>query len=40
MSVLMPQMALTAIDDALFNPNTSILAGLLQVLAGVLSSAR
>jgi len=29
MSVLMPQMALTAIDDALFNPNTSILAGLL-----------
>lgn len=29
MSVLLPQMALTAIDDALFNPNTSILAGLL-----------
>lgn len=29
MSVLMPQMFITAIDDALFNPNTSILAGLL-----------
>lgn len=29
MSVVMPQMLLTAIDDALFNPNTSILAGLL-----------
>ncbi|WP_225398607.1 hypothetical protein [[Mycobacterium] vasticus] len=29
MSLLLPQMALTAIDDALFNPNTSILAGLL-----------
>jgi hypothetical protein len=29
MSVVMPQMLITAIDDALFNPNTSILAGLL-----------
>ncbi|MGB3521682.1 MAG: hypothetical protein WBA50_09420, partial [Mycobacterium sp.] len=29
MSVLMPQMLIPAIDDALFNPNTSILAGLL-----------
>lgn len=29
MSVLMPQLAITALDDALFNPNTSILAGLL-----------
>ncbi|WP_235653516.1 hypothetical protein [Mycolicibacter icosiumassiliensis] len=29
MSVLMPQMFITAIDDALFNPNTSILSGLL-----------
>ncbi len=29
MSVLMPQMLIPAINDALFNPNTSILAGLL-----------
>lgn len=29
LSVVMPQMFMTAINDALFNPNTSILAGLL-----------
>lgn len=29
MSVVMPQLFVTAVDDALFNPNTSILSGLL-----------
>ncbi|ORA99596.1 hypothetical protein BST33_13795 [Mycolicibacter minnesotensis] len=29
LSVLLPQMFITAVNDALFNPNTSILAGLL-----------
>lgn len=29
MSVLLPQMFITAVNDALFNPNTSILSGLL-----------